>query len=128
MKNKLTLSEALLVLLLSKVNDPRDMALVSNLSVEEIQDVLKDLVEKGLVFSRKTGFIIKRVVYDLTSQGYDKALEIYASIRNDVALIKELLDNNRIEEARVFISRYSNVIWLLKTLKLVDDNLLKLVL
>jgi len=128
MKSKLTLGEALLVLLLSRVNDPRDMASISNLSVEEIQDVLEDLVEKGLVFPRKTGFIIKRVVYDLTSQGYDRALEIYAGIKNDMALIRELLDSNRIEEARMFMSRYSNVVWLLKILKLVDDDLFKAIL
>ncbi len=128
MRKRLTLSEALLVLLLSKINDPRDIALVSDLPIEEVQEELENLVRQGLVLSHRTGFIIKRIVYDLTSQGYDKALNIYAGIKNDIELIKELLSNNRINEAREIISRYSNIIWLLKTLRLLDEDLLRIIL
>ncbi len=125
MKAKITTSDALLVLLLSRVNDLKDIALVTELPVEEVKDILEDLVSKGLVFSRKTGILVKRIIYDLTSKGYDEALRIYARIKQDMTLLGELLDNGRIEDARSIISIYSNVLWLLKTLRLIDERILK---
>ncbi len=125
MRAKITTSDALLVLLLSRVNDLKDIALVTELPVEEVKDILEDLVSRGLVFSRKTGILVKRIIYDLTSKGYDEALRIYARIKQDMALLGELLDNGRIEDARSIISVYSNVLWLLKTLRLVDERILK---
>ncbi len=125
MKAKITTSDALLVLLLSRVNDLKDIALVTELPVEEVKDILEDLASKGLVFSRKTGILVKRIIYDLTSKGYDEALRIYARIKQDMTLLGELLDNGRIEDARSIISIYSNVLWLLKTLRLIDERILK---
>ncbi len=125
MNRKLSLSEAFLVLLLSKINDPRDIALVSGLTQREVYEILEELVDEGLVLPRETGIIIKKTIYDLTSKGYDRALEIYARIKNDMLLVKELLSNNRVIEARELISRYSGVIWLLKILKLIDNETLR---
>ncbi len=125
LRAKITTSEALLVLLLSRINDPRDIALASKLPVEEVRDILEDLVSKGFVLSRKTGIFVKRVVYDLTSKGYNEALRIYAKIKQDMTLLGELLDSGRIEDARSIISVYSNVLWLLKILRLVDERILR---
>ena len=125
MRVKITTSDALLVLLLSRINDLKDIALVTELPIEEIKDIMSDLASRGLVFSRKIGVIVKRITYDLTSKGYDEALRIYARIKQDMKLLGELLDNGRIEDARSIISAYSNVLWLLKALRLVDERILR---
>ena len=125
MRVKITTGDALLVLLLSRINDLKDIALVTELPIEEIKDIMNDLASRGLVFSRKIGVIVKRITYDLTSKGYDEALRIYARIKQDMKLLGELLDNGRIEDARSIISAYSNVLWLLKALRLVDERILR---
>ncbi|MCS7121231.1 MAG: hypothetical protein NZ895_01320 [Archaeoglobaceae archaeon] len=86
----LSLEDAVLVAVLKGTNDPKKVSSVLKVKLSEVEKILKNLEEKGLVKieeSKKLFFKSKKIY--LTPKGNDKALKALKELENLAKSIKD---------------------------------------
>ena len=122
----ITSSDCVLTLMLLGFGDLRDLMNLSGLSEYKITLILDELEKKHLISKIKKGFIFKRTYYELTNEGYQRALRIYTILKEDAETIRDLIYKGSTSEILSILSKYSREsLWIFKALDLLEEDLIE---
>ncbi len=112
--------EAVLLAIAKGLKTPKDIAKKLNVRLEDVRNVLAILEARGLVEKKVRGLLFKKEVYELTKEGFERAMrakEKLMRIADEVKEAYERGDKARVEE---IVAGYSYLIPLMLMFGVLD--------
>jgi len=114
------LEDAVLLAIANGLKTPKDIAKKLNVKLDDVKVVLDNLEAQGLVERKVKGILFKKEVYELTRQGFERAMNVKEKLTRVAEEIKEAYkrgDTARVEE---IVASYSYFLPLMLMLGLLD--------
>ena len=114
------LEDAVLLAIANGLKTPKDIAKKLNVKLDDVKVVLLNLEAQGLVERKVKGLLFKKEVYELTRQGFERAMKAKEKLMRVAEEIKEAYkrgDTARVEE---IVASYSYFLPLMLMFGLLD--------
>ena len=112
--------EAVLLAIANGLRTPKDIAKKLNVKLEDVKVALANLEARGFVERKVRGLLFKKEVYELTKEGFERAMKAKEKLMRVADEIKEAYERGDTARVEEIVAGYSYLIPLMLMFGLLD--------
>ena len=112
--------EAVLLAIANGLKTPKDIAKKLNVKLEDVKVALANLEARGFVERKVRGLLFKKEVYELTKEGFERAMKAKEKLMRVADEIKDAYERGDTARVEEIVASYSYFLPLMLMLGLLD--------